>query len=454
MLSREQNELLCRVEGAAAMGQLMRRHWLPVCLSEEVAERDGPPVRARLLGADLVVFRNTENTVGVLDEHCPHRGASLVYGRNEDRGLRCLYHGWKFDVEGNVIDMPSEAPGACERLKMKHTAYPTAEGGGFVWVWMGPKDQLRPFEPPAWAPQPNCRTAVVKMHAACNWAQVLEGSIDSAHSSSLHSTNMPAAEVEGSTATDSGWLRPSVDKAPKMQFEPTPYGFRYAAVRKPIKNPETHQYVRTTLYIAPFTVLIPPNDQYRLSQMLVPIDDVNTMFYWVAWHPDPKKGISQEAWRKFCCATVGVDLDSNFRKMRNFENHYQQDRVAMKRGDFTGIQGIPTQDMAMWESMGRIADRGRDKPGQSDVAVVQFRRMMVAAAKKVQEGGAAIGTAEPRIAHVQLASFEGVVPKSVDWKTLGSAAQGEPQQDQSQGGAPAAEHAHDHAAPRSVHHVG
>jgi phthalate 4,5-dioxygenase oxygenase subunit len=363
----------------------------------------------------------------VLAERCPHRGASLVFGRNEERGLRCLYHGWKFDVEGAVLEMPSEAPGACERLKMRHVSYPAHEAGGFVWVWMGPRDetnnpqqQMTPFEPPAWAPHPNCRTAIVKMHAACNWAQVLEGSIDSAHSSTLHSTNMPAAEgVYGSTATDSAWLRPSVDKAPKMQFEPTSYGFRYAAIRKPIRDAETHQYIRTTLFVAPFTVLIPPNDQYRLAQMLVPIDDVNTMFYWIAWHPDPQKGISQEAWRRFCGATVGEDIDSNFRKKRTLENNYLQDREAMKRGDFTGIHGIPAQDMAMWESMGPIADRSRDHPGQSDVAVVQFRRMMIAAAKKFQDGGPAIGTAEPRIPQVKLASFEGVVPKSTDWRTLG-----------------------------------
>ena len=427
MLTTQQNDLLCRVEGAAVMGQIMRRHWLPVCTLEEVRESDGPPVRSRLLGEDLVVFRDTQGRLGVLGEHCPHRGASLAFGRNEERGLRCLYHGWKLDVEGRVIDMPSEVPGRCERLKMKHLSYPVREGGGFAWIWMGPEEAMREFEPPAWAPHPNCRTSIVKMHAACNWAQVLEGSIDSAHSSSLHSTNMPAAEVEGSTATDSTWLRPSVDKAPKMQFEPTPYGFRYAAIRKPILNAETHQYVRTTLFIAPFTVLIPPNDQYRLAQMLVPIDDLNTMFYWIAWHPDPEKGISQEDWRSFCAATVGVDLDRDYRKLRNLSNHYLQDRAAMTRGDWTGIKGIPTQDMAMWESMGPIVDRSRDKPGQSDVAVVQFRRMMVAAAQEFQEGGPAIGTAEPRIPHVKLASYEGVVPKSVDWRTLGPR---EPQQEQ------------------------
>jgi len=419
MLTKEQNELLCRVEGEAPMGGIMRRHWLPVCLSEEVAEADGAPVRSRLLGEDLVVFRDSKGQLGVLGEYCLHRRASLAFGRNEDCGLRCLYHGWKFDVAGNVVDMPSEAPGAAQRLGKKATAYPVGESGGFVWVWMGPRDALREFAPPAWAPQPDIRTAIVKMHAACNWAQVLEGSIDSAHSSTLHSTNMPAAEgVDGSTATEEAWLRPSHDKAPRLQFDATPYGFRYAALRKPIQQPETHVYVRTTLFIAPFTVLIPPNDRYNLAQMLVPIDDVNTMFYWIAWHPDPAKGITQEAWRRFCAATVGEDLDENYRKKRNLANRYLQDRAAMQRGDWTGITGIPAQDMAMWESMGPITDRAQDHFGASDLAVAQFRRMMVAAAQKFAAGGAAIGTTNT-IPHAKLASFEGVVPKSVDWKTLG-----------------------------------
>ena len=419
MLTREQNELLCRVEGAAPMGGVMRRHWLPVCMSEEVTERDGPPVRSRLLGEDLVVFRDTQGNLGVLGEYCLHRRASLAFGRNEECGLRCLYHGWKFDVEGNVVDMPSEAPGAAQRLGKKAKAYPARESGGFVWIWMGPREEMREFQPPAWAPQPGIRYAIVKMHTACNWAQVLEGSIDSAHSSSLHSTNMPAAEdVYGSTATDEAWLRPSNDKAPRLQFETTPYGFRYAAIRKPIKNPETHQYVRTTLFVAPFTVLIPPNNRYNLAQMLVPIDDVNTMFYWIAWHPDPAKGITQEAWRRFCAATLGEDLDQNYRKVRTLANKFMQDREAMKRGDWTGIKGIPAQDMAMWESMGPITDRSEDHFGSSDLAVAQFRRMMVAAVQKFAAGGAAIGTESPT-PYVKLASFEGVVPRSVDWRTLG-----------------------------------
>src|SRR5256712_263352 len=418
MLTNDQNELLCRVEGAAPMGGIMRSHWLPVCMSEEVTEKDGAPVKSRLVGEDLVVFRDSNGKLGVLDEHCPHRGASLVFGRNEECGLRCLYHGWKFDVEGNILEMASEPDGSALKNSLRQKSYPVREAGGFVWAWLGPKDKMREFEPPAWAPKPGIKYAIVKMHAACNWAQVLEGSIDSAHSSSLHSTNMPTAEVDSAKAKEDKWLRPSNDKAPKLQFEPTSYGFRYAALRKPIKDPETNQYVRTTLFIAPYTVLIPPNDQYNLAQMLVPMDDVNTMFYWIAWHPDPKKGISQEAWRKFCAATVGVDIDQDYRKRRTLANRYQQDRAAMKRGDFTGIEGIPTQDMAMWESMGPISDRSRDHPGSSDVAVVQFRRMMVAAAKKFSEGGPAIGT-DGKVRHVKLASFEGITPKSTDWRTLG-----------------------------------
>jgi phthalate 4,5-dioxygenase len=418
MITSEENDLLCRVEGAAPMGQLMRRHWIPACMSEEVPDADGTPVRARLLGEDLVVFRDSQGRLGVLGEHCPHRQASLAFGRNEECGLRCLYHGWKFDIDGNVVDMSCEPEGGARmRDNIKHKAYPAREGGGFVWIYMGPPETQPKFELPAWAPSPQTRISIVKMHTACNWAQPLEGAIDSAHSSSLHSTNMPAMNVDGAKADGQSWPRPSTDKAPKMQFQLTSFGFRYAAIRKPIVNAETHDYVRVTVFVAPFTVLIPPNDQYKLAQMLIPIDDANTMFYWIAWHET--KGIDQEAWRQFCGAQVGIDLDQNYRKVLTLENGFRQDRQAMKLGDFTGIKGIPAQDMAMWESMGPIPDRSHDYLGASDVAVAQFRRQMVAAAKRVAEGGPALGTTEPRIPQVKLASFEGIVPKSADWRTLG-----------------------------------
>ena len=417
MLTIEENDLLCRVEGDAPMGDLMRAHWLPICMSEEVSEPDGTPVRARLLGEDLVVFRDSDGRLGVVGEHCPHRRASLALGRNEESGLRCLYHGWKIDVDGNVVEMPSEPAASCLAAKVKHTAYRSEEAGGFVWVYMG-RGEPPPFEPPAWAPSPTTRTSIVKMRIDANWAQVLEGAIDSAHSSTLHATDMPPARVDGARATATVWPRPSTDKAPRLSVEQTDFGFRYAAIRRPIKDAATHDYVRVTLFVAPFTVLIPPNNLYNLSILNIPVDDTHTMFYFIAWSDREGGGIDQEAWRKFCGAQPGVDLDGNYRHRRKRDNGYLQDRQAMKLGDFTGMRGIPTQDMAMWETMGPIADRSAERLGASDLAIVEFRRRMVDAVRRHAAGEPAIGRAGTRPPYVTLQSYEGIVAKGVDWRML------------------------------------
>jgi phthalate 4,5-dioxygenase oxygenase subunit len=417
MLTAEENDLLCRVESAAPMGRLMRAHWIPICMSEEVTEPDGAPVRARLLGEDLVVFRDSDGRLGVVGEHCPHRRASLALGRNEESGLRCLYHGWKIDVDGNVVEMPSEPAASCLAAKVRHTAYRSVETGGFVWTFMGDGEPPA-FEPPAWAPSPGTRISIVKMRIDANWAQVLEGAIDSAHSSTLHSTDMPPARVDGARATANVWPRPSTDRAPRLVVQPTDFGFRYAAIRRPIKDAATHDYVRVTLFVAPFSVLIPPNDVYNLSILNIPLDDTHTMFYFVAWSDAKRPGIDQEAWRKFCGAQPGVDLDLRYRHVRNRDNGYRQDRQAMRLGDFTGIRGIPTQDMAMWETMGPIADRTRERLGASDVAIVEFRRIMIDAARRHAAGEPAIGTPGRRPPYVTLRSFEGIVTKDRDWRML------------------------------------
>ncbi len=424
MLTVEDNELLCRVEGDAPMGQLMRRHWAPLCLSEEVAERDGKPVRARLFGEDLVVFRDSDGRLGVLDEYCPHRRVSLALGRNENCGLRCLYHGWKMDVEGNVLEMVSEPEGGALREKIKQKAYPVREAGGMVWTYMGPPEAMPEFEPPAFAPTPGAHVSLLKIHVNANWAQVLEGQIDSAHSSSLHSSVMVPASVDAAKATETSWLRPSVDKAPRFQVERTSYGFRYAAIRKPIANPDTQDYVRVTVYVAPFTALIPPNDIHNVATLLGPSDDTHTAFYFIAWNDASKPGIEQEAWRKFNTAQVGIDLDSDYRNLRRRDNDYLQDRNAMKLGDFTGIRGIPNQDVAMWETMGPIADRSRERVGSSDIAVVAFRRIMVEAVRQFMAGAPAIGTADPKVPHATISSYERIVPKAVDWRNIGDGSQG------------------------------
>ncbi|MEI7447343.1 MAG: Rieske 2Fe-2S domain-containing protein, partial [Burkholderiales bacterium] len=174
MLTHDENMLLCRVEGDAPMGALMRRHWLPVALVEEVAEPDGAPVEARVLGEDLVVWRDSDGRVSVMDRACPHRRASLALGRNEEGGLRCLYHGWKFDVDGTVLEMTSEPGGSALREKVVHTTYPSREWGGMVWAWLGPADAVEPFEPPRFAPTGDERVSIAKVVLPCNWAQILE----------------------------------------------------------------------------------------------------------------------------------------------------------------------------------------------------------------------------------------------------------------------------------------
>ncbi|MDP2451667.1 Rieske 2Fe-2S domain-containing protein [Polaromonas sp.] len=415
MLTTQENDLLCRVEGDAPMGQLMRRHWTPVCLREEVSEPDGPPVQARVFGEDLVVFRDSEGRVGVMEEFCPHRRASLVLGRNEEGGLRCLYHGWKMDVQGNVLEMASEpcASGMADRVK--HKAYPVHEWAGFVWAWFGPPESVPEFRPPAWAPTEEARVSIAKAVLPCNWAQVLEGAIDSAHSSSLHSSDMVPARVDGARATDKTWLRPSTDKAPRMQVQRTGYGFRYAALRRPITNSATHEYIRTTVFVAPATALIPPNNLYNVANINVPRDDTSTAFYFIAWG-HPAQTPETDTWRKFLRQQVGVDLDSLYKPLRTRENMFWQDRQAMKAGNFTGITGFPNQDVAMWVTMGPIADRTRDRLGASDVAVVEFRKQILDAVRVFQDGGPVIGTGAEAISP-QVCAFQAVVPKTIDWRT-------------------------------------
>jgi phthalate 4,5-dioxygenase oxygenase subunit len=420
MLTHEENQLLCRVEGEAPMGQMMRRHWVPALLSEQLVERDGDPVKVRLFGEDLVAFRDSEGRIGVMDEKCPHRKASLVFARNEECGLRCLYHGWKIDVDGNVTDMPSEPVESGFAKRVKHKTYPTREAGGFIWVYMGPAAQMPEFETPSWAVLPDNQISIVRMEVQCNWAQVMEGQIDSAHSSVLHSTDMRPARVTTAGATETHWTRPSTDKNPRIHVQRTNYGMRYAAIRRPIQNGDTHDYVRITTYVAPFIAHIPPNSSYNVASVIVPKDDDATYFHFLIWG-DPATTIDQAGWRKFCCATVGEDLDRDYKLvLRSASNNYLQDRKAMRDSNFTGISGIPTQDIAMWESMGKVSDRTSERLGASDIAVVEFRRLMIEAVQRFIADEGTIGLMNPRLPQAKLCSYQSIVAKSEDWRMLGA----------------------------------
>jgi len=419
MLTTDQNMRLCRVEGDAPMGRMLRRHWVPALLSEQVAEPDGAPVRVRLFGEDLVAFRDSLGRLGVLGEFCPHRKASLAFGRNEEHGLRCLYHGWKFDVAGGVMEMPSEPAASSFPDRLRHLAYPAREAGGFVWVYMGPAEAMPAFEAPPWAPTPEARVSTIRVELQCNWAQVMEGQIDSAHSSSLHSSDMQPVRSETAQATASMWTRPSTDKNPRIQVQLTDYGMRYAAIRQPILHADSNDYVRITTYVAPFTALIPPNSSYNVASVIVPRDDASCFFHFIAWGYTDSV-IAQDAWRKFCVMQPGIDVDGDFRPIkRHASNNYLQDRAAMKTGDFTGFPGIPNQDIAMWESMGRIADRTTERLGASDIAVIQFRRLMLDAVSRFEAGDGVIGLTEPHHPQAKLRSYQGIVPKSANWRLLG-----------------------------------
>ena len=415
MLTPEENEILTRVTGDAPMARLMRQHWTPVCLIEEVAERDGKPLRVEVLGESYVAFRDTDGRLGMLDELCPHRKASLVYGRNEECGLRCLYHGWKMDVEGNVVAMSSEPEGSPLKDKVKARAYPVREWGGFVWAWLGETEEMPEFRPPAFAPTEDTPVAILKIRVPANWAQIHEGQIDSAHSSSLHSSNMKPARVEGASADDKAWYRPSTDRSPRMQTETTSYGFHYAAIRKPIKNAASHNYLRVTEFVAPYYSLIPPNNAYRVASVIVPINDDETAFHFIAF--GGPKVPSTEEWRAFNHAVPGDDVDHKWRSKRTLENDFLQDRERMKEGHFTGVDGIPNEDIIMWVSMGSRVQRDTDILGASDLAIVEFRRLMTDAARKVAEGGRAIGTASD-VPQAEIAALEGIHPKEVDWRDL------------------------------------
>lgn len=419
MLTPEENKLLTHVMPGDAMGDLMRQHWTPVCLLEEIAENDGTPVLVEALGTRMVAFRDTEGRVGLLDELCPHRLASLVMGRNEDCGLRCLYHGWKFDVEGNAVAMASEPPETEKSMcsKVKHKSYKTVEWGGFLWAWLGEEGKEPPFQRPAFAPNEDVQVSILKIRIPANWAQILEGQIDSAHSSSLHSSDMVPAKVESAAADEKSWYRPSTDKSPRMQSARTDYGFQYVAIRRPISNAATHDYLRITQYVAPYYALIPPNTSYNVAAVIVPIDNENSNFHFIAWG-NPKTTPSTKDWREFARAVPGVDVDPiTWATVGNMDNRFRQDRVKMKEGDFTGIPGIPNQDIAMWVSMGPIVNRTDDILGASDLAIVEFRRLMVEAAQKVASGESAIGTGD-RNCQPAIASFQGVVPKESDWREL------------------------------------
>ena len=388
MLSAEDNELLTRVGAGTPMGDLLRRFWFPAMLEVQIAEPDSTPVKLRLLGEDLVAFKDTDGRIGILDAHCPHRRVHLYFGRNEECGLRCVYHGWKFDVDGNCVDMPSEPEETNFAHKVKQVSYPAAARGGIVWIYMGPKENIPALPDFEWAYLPKMQRTSTKRLQQCNWAQAVEGGIDSSHISFLHSSTDAQFATNKKIPCRNKYL--SVDRHPVFDVRDVDYGVLISSRR----NGDVDSYYwRITQCLMPFYQMIPPvvpeDDTSQASytgHAWIPIDDENTWTWTFSANPHrdftPKEadiagGVTGGMWGP---------IDENYRPVQNRDNNYLLDREVQKNNNFTGISGIPNQDAAVQESMGPIVDRTSEYLGQSDSAIIAWRRRIIEMAKKLQAG--------------------------------------------------------------------
>ena len=380
MLSRDDNELLTRVGPGAPMGALFRRHWLPFMLADELAA-DAPPRRVRLLGECLVAFRDSRGRAGLLGEHCPHRRASLYYGRNEAGGLRCVYHGWKFDVSGACLEMPSEPAESNFRQKVRAEAYPVLERGGLLWAYLGPAEKRAELPELEWLAVPAERRYVSRWLQDCNYAQALEGEIDESHVGLLH-RRFDAAGVAKTALTGAHFRE---DSAPRYTAHETPYGLACGARR----NVEGGQHLwRINLFLWPCYTLIPPSDDphSRIFRAWVPADDTHTNVICATWRTDgPVNERDLALWRNGEAAHRKV-VPGTTTPAERADNDYLIDREAQRTQSFTGIAGIRAQDAMVTESAGAIVDRTREHLGTSDKAVIAFRQRLLAAARRLAEG--------------------------------------------------------------------
>lgn len=423
MLSREENDLLCRIGAGTPMGSLVRRYWIPALLSEEL-QPGCDPKRVRLLGEDLVAFRDAAGNVGLLDENCPHRGASLALARVEECGLRCLYHGWLVAADGRVLETPPEPEEYGFRERIRAPGYPVRERGGVIWTYMGP-----PGLEPALPNLPFCglpaeHVHIMKARVNCNWAQVIEGVIDSAHTNYLHKdvVRPVAAEQDGSEYRGATIMRPSDDGKPRIECRNTNYGFRYAAIRKPSVGADKNKYVRVTLWIAPFYAMFPASKGWANIQGMVPIDDEHTFFYYFRYCFDrPMTQQERDDSETMSGLRPGIDVVDpvTFALAQTRANDWKQDRSAMHDGrSYTGIDGANVQDIAVEESMGPIWDRAKEHLGTSDIAVIRMRRLMIDAARALAARGEEPIGLDASVDLAPLRAEEAMLPHAVPWESL------------------------------------
>jgi phenylpropionate dioxygenase-like ring-hydroxylating dioxygenase large terminal subunit len=366
------------------MGNLLRCFWMPFALASELPAPDSDPIRVRLLGEDLVAFRDSNGSIGLIAANCPHRGASLFFGRNEECGLRCVYHGWKFDASGACVDMPNEPAESDFKHKVRATAYPTQEGGGVLWAYLGEPSDMPDLPELEWTRVPDNHRFVSKRIQFCNYLQNVEGEVDSSHVSFLHSRFDPQAYAANQALSLPDYM--ARDRAPRFFVRPTEYGLQIAARRD---ADEDSYYWRITQFLMPSYTMIPAPPGQPISWTgTVPIDDERMMGFTVTWHPD--RPLSEQELAEIQSWTgVHTEVDpKTFKPVRNKDNEYLLDRALQRsRRSYTGIRGIREEDLAVQESMGPIFDRGGEHLGSADLAVIATRRRLLEAIRALSERG-------------------------------------------------------------------
>jgi phthalate 4,5-dioxygenase oxygenase subunit len=396
MLSREENALLTQTDSGTATGNYFRRFWLPALLASELPSPDCPPVRVRLLGESLIAFRDSNGRVGLLDEFCPHRRASLFWGRNEECGLRCVYHGWKFDVDGMCVDMPNEPQEYAFENKVRTTSYPVREYGGIIWAYMGPLELLPELPKLEWARVPEAHRYVSKRLQQTNYLQGVEGGIDSSHSNFLHASvdafrRTPEYVERVKNSTNLRAKYHLLDRAPQFTVRKTDYGLLIAVRRN---AEEDSYYWRLTQFLLPTYTMIPHQKGLSMhGHCWVPRDNETCWVWTITWNPDVP--LSAEDWDSIRNETfVHANVDpATFRPLRNADNNYMIDRDQQRKTTMTGIQSFASQDQAVQESMNPLVDRTRERLGTSDTAIIAMRRLLL------QEIRALEGGEEPFVPH-------------------------------------------------------
>ena len=383
MLKKEQNELLTRTQAGTPMGELFRRYWLPALLSSELPNPDCPPVRLQLLGEKLITFRDTSGKLGAMDEFCAHRGVSLWFGRNEENGLRCPYHGWKFDVTGQCVDVPSEPEDSQLSKRVKLKSYPMIERGGVVWIYMGPPELTPPLPEWEFATVPANQSYMSKRLQECNWMQALEGGIDSSHVSFLHRGALKTDPLfRGAKGNDYNMR----DLKPQFEVEEVEGGLLVGVRRKAEAG---HFYWRITPWIMPCFTMVPPRADHPLhGHFWVPIDDENCWAWSFDYHPTRALSAHEV---EAMDAGAGVHckyVPGTFIPLANKRNDYLMDRDKQRSGElYSGVDGIAIQDSSLQESMGPIVDRSRENLTGTDRGIVQTRRRLIDAALALAEHG-------------------------------------------------------------------